>query len=140
MTYRLLSIHGILLMVQNFRISEMASKVAKVAVENRAYSPIIQRVRYWLLGREANNPLRFLNECAERPGPEANLPDGPSHKLYENYYYTRDGRREVGFPAVIADETKTKAISAGEASSDAGTAVAARVKSKTPGTLFRYSE
>ena len=118
----------------------MASKVAKAAVENRHYSPIIQRLRYWLLGRECNNPLRFLNECAERPGPEANLPDGPSHKLYENYYYTRDGRREVGFPSIIADETKTKAISAGEESPNAGTAVAARVKSKTPGALFRYSE
>ena len=116
----------------------MASKAAKVAVEHRAYSPIIQGLRTLLLGRVANNPLRFLDECAERPGPEANLPPGPSHKLHSNYYHTRDARREVTFPTMIADETKTKAISAGEA--ETGAAVVQRVKSKTPGTLYRYSE
>ena len=119
----------------------MASKAAKVVVEHRAYSPIIQLIRTALLGRVSNNPLRFLDECAERPGPEANLPPGPSHKVHSNYYHTRDGRREVTFPTMIADETKTKALSAGEAeTSEAGTAVVQRVKSKIPGTLFRYSE
>ena len=92
-----------------------------------------------LLGRVANNPLRFPNEVCEHPGPEANLPPGPSHKLSGNYYFTRDGRREVTFPSLIADETK--AIASGEGTTeDAGTAVATRQKSKTPGTLYRYSE
>ena len=116
----------------------MATKVA-----HRAYSPIIQMLRTVLLGRKANNPLRFLDECAERPGPEANLPPGPSHKLFENYYYTRDARREVAFPSIIADETKTKAITAGveeSATLETSAPVAAAVKSKTPGQLFRYSE
>ena len=120
----------------------MASKVAKAAypmVEKRHISPLLVKLRTLLLGRECNNPLRFLDESAARPGPEPNLPDGPSHKLSGNYYYTRDGRREVGFPTVIADETKARALSAGE-NADAGTAVAARVKSKTPGVVFRYSE
>ena len=116
----------------------MATKVA-----HRAYSPIIQMLRTVLLGRKANNPLRFLDECASRPGPEPNLPVGPSHKLFENYYFTRDARREVTFPTVLADETKTKAITAGveeSATPETGTAVTERVKSKTPGTLWRYSE
>ena len=35
-----------------------------------------------------------------------NLPEGPSHKLAANGYYTRDGRREVHPPTVLADGTK----------------------------------
>jgi len=123
-------------------ISEMSSKVAKAAyqtVEHRTVSPLLVKLRTLLLGRACNNPLRFLDESADRPGPEANLPDGPSHKLYENYYYTRDGRREVGFPTILADATKAKALSSGEAS-DAGAAVAPRVKTKAPGAVFHYSE
>ena len=119
----------------------MSSKVAKAAyqtVEHRTVSPLLVKLRTLLLGRACNNPLRFLDESADRPGPEANLPDGPSHKLYENYYYTRDGRREVGFPTVLAD-AKAKALSSGEAS-DAGAAVAPRVKTKAPGAVFHYSE
>ena len=119
----------------------MSSRAAKLAVETREYSPIVQFIRHVLLGRKNNNPLRFPAQCADRPGPEANLPEGPSHKLFANYYHTRDGRREVTFPTVLADETKTKALAAGaEESSEAGAAVIQRVKSKTPGTLYRYSE
>ena len=122
-------------------MASKAAKIFKLEGTNREYSPIIQMFRTVLLGRVANNPLRFPNEVCEHPGPEANIPPGPSHKLSGNYYFTRDGRREVTFPSLIADETKAKAIASGEGTTeDAGTAVATRQKSKTPGTLYRYSE
>ena len=34
-------------------------------------------------------------------------------QLESNYYYTRDARREYGFPTVLADSTGPKAIAAG---------------------------
>ena len=39
---------------------------------------------------------------------------GPSHKLSANGYYTRDGRREVHPPTLLADGTM--ALASGEAS------------------------
>ena len=42
---------------------------------------------------------------------------GPSHKLAANGYYTRDGRREVHPPTVLADGTV--ALASGEAAVEA---------------------
>ena len=131
--------NAIYLLYKPFILLDMAGNIV-----HRAYSPIIQMLRTLLLGRKANNPLRFIDECAPRPGPSPNLPEGPSHKLSENCYYTRDARREVNFPTSIADATKTKAITAGvedsAAISETTATIAARVKSKTPGTLYKYSQ
>ena len=71
---------------------------------------------------------------ADRPGPQANLPEGPSHKLSGNYYYTRDGRREVGPPTLLADGAQ-KVLPSG----DAGGATSVVGKSKTPGRNYTYS-
>ena len=92
----------------------------------REVGPLMAKFREILLGRKHMNPLRFPHVVATRDwdtvrlnmGPYCqsnillrlkvtpNLPEGPSHKLAANGYYTRDGRREVHPPTVLADGTK----------------------------------
>jgi NADH dehydrogenase (ubiquinone) 1 alpha subcomplex subunit 7 len=102
----------------------------------RDVGPFLATIRAFLLGRWHTNNLRFQPMMAARPGPDANLPEGVSHKLSANYYFTRDGRREVTPAAVLADCTKaTKAIVSGE-----GATVATVKVSKTPGAVYHYSQ
>ena len=112
------------------------------SVASREVAPFLQRVRAFLLGREPVNPLRFQKECAPRPGPEPNLVEGPSHKLSGNYYFTRDGRREVERPKTIADNSavvKALPAEAGKGAPAEGVALAAfPKKGVTPGKLFDY--
>ena len=104
-------------------------------IQVREASGIVKLIQRIFMGRFPNSALRFQQDLAERPGPEANLPPGPSAKLSGNYYYTRDGRREVAPPAVLADLTsQMKAISGGSGES-AETAIVSRTGT-TPGTLY----
>jgi len=98
----------------------------------RDVSPFFSKLRAVLLGRQHDNPLRFAEKIATRSPNPPDLPEGPSHKLAFNYYYTRDARREVNPPTVISDAAK--ALEAGDGSA------AAKSSSKAPGKLFRYSE
>lgn len=112
------------------------SRRAAIDVATREISPFLRKVRSALGGRDHNNPLRFQKGVAERPGPEANLPEGPSHKLSGNYYYTRDARRELTFPTLLADNSKDGQKTLG----DGATAeVATTKKPKRPGQYFNYS-
>ncbi|XP_037527931.2 NADH dehydrogenase [ubiquinone] 1 alpha subcomplex subunit 7 [Rhipicephalus sanguineus] len=82
---------------------------------HRSVSPAIRLVRDFLLGRHPNGQLRFPDEIATRSPPPPHLPPGPACKLSDNYYYTRDARREVGPPTLLYDGTKPmKKIEAGE--------------------------
>ena len=95
----------------------------------REIGPMMAKFREVLLGRKHMNPLRFPHVVATRDWDTVrlkmnnerseyvyiycillkvtpNLPEGPSHKLAANGYYTRDGRREVHPPTVLADGTK----------------------------------
>ena len=114
------------------------------SVAAREVSPFLQRLRSFLLGRDPVNPLRFQKDCAPRPGPEANLVEGPAHKLSSNYYFTRDGRREVGLPTTIADNWAVMKALPAEAGKGAPGGVASAVVAAfpkmgvTPGKKFDY--
>ncbi|KAG8183162.1 hypothetical protein JTE90_029518 [Oedothorax gibbosus] len=82
-------------------------------VAPRSLAPFLKWVRDFLLGREFVNSLRFQDFVATRSPPPPNLPEGPSHKLYNNYYFTRDGRHVARPPVVLLEDTKRKALIGG---------------------------
>ena len=81
----------------------------------REIGPLLQKMREVLLGRKHMNNLRFPQVVATRDWDQVtpNLPPGPSHKLAANGYYTRDGRREVHPPTLLADGTMVNTTVAG---------------------------
>ncbi|XP_059687857.1 NADH dehydrogenase [ubiquinone] 1 alpha subcomplex subunit 7 [Gavia stellata] len=101
---------------------------------------IIQRFRNFLAGRDlqAKLPLRYT-EISKRTQPPPRLPVGPSHKFANNYYCSRDGRRESLPPVVVAAAQKTLAAGA-EAGSSGSAVTTAEKKPVTPGPPLKKWE
>ncbi|KDR07358.1 NADH dehydrogenase [ubiquinone] 1 alpha subcomplex subunit 7-like [Zootermopsis nevadensis] len=107
-------------------------------VKPRDVSPLLQKLRNFLLGREHTNALRFGEGMAPRTQPPPNLPEGPAHILSDNYYHLRDGRREVKPPAVLADSRRIDITAGGGEAISTGSAVTVGRYPPTPGKHWQW--
>jgi NADH dehydrogenase (ubiquinone) 1 alpha subcomplex subunit 7 len=107
-------------------------------VKPRDISPLLQKLRNFLLGREHTNALRFDEGVSARTQPPPNLPEGPAHVLAANYYCSRDGRREVKPPAVLADLGRIGIAAGGGEGTSSESVVAVRKRLPTPGTYWQW--
>ncbi|NWR11262.1 NDUA7 dehydrogenase, partial [Paradoxornis webbianus] len=106
---------------------------AKMATATR----LIQRLRNFLAGRDLQAKLQLrYEEIAKRTQPPPRLPVGPSHKFADNYYCSRDGRRESLPPVVVA--AAQRILPAGAQAGSSGAAVTTTGKKPvTPGPPLR---
>ncbi|VVC41029.1 NADH:ubiquinone oxidoreductase subunit B14.5a [Cinara cedri] len=68
-------------------------------------SAFIAALRSFLGGRNFKPNIRMVNEVSPATQPPPDVPGGPYHKVYDNYYFVRDGRREVTHPIVIVENS-----------------------------------
>ncbi|XP_063980723.1 NADH dehydrogenase [ubiquinone] 1 alpha subcomplex subunit 7-like [Diachasmimorpha longicaudata] len=97
-------------------------------IPHRDVGPFIQFLRSkWMRGRKHVNHIRWADDIAARTQPPPDLPGGPYHKTTKIYYLTRDARRLVEPPEIIA---------LGKKQITAGSAVTTELKSITPNAAY----
>ncbi|XP_074784346.1 NADH dehydrogenase [ubiquinone] 1 alpha subcomplex subunit 7 [Athene noctua] len=101
---------------------------------------LIQRFRNFMAGRDlqAKLSLRYT-EISKRSQPPPRLPVGPSHKFADNYYCSRDGRRESFPPIVVVTAHKTLPAGA-QAGGSGSEGTTAEKKPVTPGPVLKKWE
>ncbi|XP_070564251.1 NADH dehydrogenase [ubiquinone] 1 alpha subcomplex subunit 7-like [Ptychodera flava] len=97
----------------------------------------IQWLRNILSGRnyQSKLQLRYAREQSPRTIPEPNLPDGPSHRLSDNYYLSRDGRRLAAKPEIVYSQVKRLPAQAASSTSS----VLAEKPPPRPGTEYQWN-
>ncbi|XP_035700067.1 NADH dehydrogenase [ubiquinone] 1 alpha subcomplex subunit 7-like [Branchiostoma floridae] len=101
-------------------------------------SPFIRSLRNWFAGGARQLQLRYAEDVATRSPPPANLPEGISHKLSDNYYLTRDGRRLMTPPEVVYGQRKL--IAEGESAEEAAPPKAKRPPIPGDGLSYEWKE
>lgn len=66
------------------------------------HSRIVVALRRFLVGRDLVLAHRTTDVASTRSPAQPHLPDGPAHQLDKNYYYSRDLRRSVFSPSIVA--------------------------------------
>ncbi|XP_002732511.1 NADH dehydrogenase [ubiquinone] 1 alpha subcomplex subunit 7-like [Saccoglossus kowalevskii] len=97
----------------------------------------VKWLRNFFAGRDyqGNLPLRYARDQAPRTIPPANLPDGPSHAVASNYYFSRDARRLNSPPDVLYSQVKQLPAPAASGPSS----VPANRSTVTPGKALEWN-